>query len=102
RALAADGAAQSNHGRGAEQSDAYPGCAERRLFSSNCQVTSCYQLASGRSGYSLDFCNHRLWDGLDLGHQLAANVEDSAILVDILSRHFAQIMTGRKDFPRGG
>jgi hypothetical protein len=102
RTLAADRPAQGNPGRSAEQADPYAGRGKRCFFAGNRQVARCYQLASRRRGHPLHFCNDKLRDGLNLCHQIAANIKRSPILIDVLPHHRTQIMAGTEGLSRSG
>ena len=75
-ALAADGAAEGDHGRGAEQTDLHAGRGEGRLVRGDGQIAGGDELAAGGGGDALHLGDHRLWNRLDARHQLGADVED--------------------------
>jgi len=96
RALAANGAAEGHHRRGAEQADLDAGRGERGFFAGDGEVAGGDKLAAGGGGDALYFGDHRLRDGLQLHHQLRANVEGAAIVVEVLAHHLSEIVAGGK------
>src|SRR5208337_5139302 len=101
-ALAANGAAESDHGRGAEQANLDAGRGKACLVRSDGEVTGGHQLAAGGGGDALHLCDDRLRYGLDAGHKLGADVEDFAVVVEVTADHLAEVMAGGENFSRGG
>src|ERR1019366_3673142 len=100
-AFTADGAAERYHRRGAEQSNLDSGCGKPHFVGSDGQIAGGHQLAARRGCGSLHLGNHRLRNGLDLHHQVGANIEDLPVIIDVLARHFGQIVARAKDVSRG-
>jgi hypothetical protein len=99
-ALAADGAAQRHHGSGTEEPDAHAGRGERSLVGGDGQVAGRHQLASRRGSHALHLGNDGLGDGLELHHQLGADVEQQPVLVDVAPYHFREVVPGAEDLAR--
>ena len=78
-----------------------PGRAESGLIARDGEIARGHQLASGGSGDALHLRDHWLRDGLDLGHQLSADVEELAVIGDCAAHHFGQVVAGAEDFAGG-
>jgi hypothetical protein len=59
-------------------------------------------LASGGGSGALHLGDHRLRDGRNLHHQLAAQVENQAVFVDFAAGHLGEVVTGAEDASGGG
>ncbi len=100
-ALASDGARQGHHRRGAEEPDLHARRGERGFLGGDGEIAGGHQLASRGRRDALHFGDHGLRNGLHFLHQLAADVEDAAILVDVAAGHLRQIVAGAEDFAGG-
>jgi len=96
-ALAADGPGKGNHRSAAEQADQNTRSRELGVLGGDRQVTGSNQLAARRRGNSRDLRDDRLGDFLNTRHQFGADVENSAVVAEILPYHLTQVVPGGKD-----
>src|SRR5437016_2749499 len=61
------------------------------------QIARRHQLAARRPRTPLHLRDYRLENRLDLLHQLAADVEDFAVFVDVAPGHLREIVAGAED-----
>ena len=101
-AFPADGAGEGDHRRGAEEADLHAGRGEGGVLGGDGEIAGGDQLAAGRGGDTLDFGDDGLRDGLELLHQLGADIEDAAVFVDVAAGHLAEVVAGAEDLAGGG
>ena len=101
-ALAANGARERHHGRGTEQANTHAGSSEAGFFGGHHQIARGRQLAACGSGNALHFGDYRLWNRLNLLHQIGAGLEQLAIVAHRAAHHLIQIMPCGKDLARCG
>jgi hypothetical protein len=105
--LAADIAAECDHGGGAEQADIYAVHAEPRIVGGNGQIAGRDQLATRGGGDAVDLGDDGLGQGPDGGHDPCAGVEQPMEIgfatVGGLSAlgHFLEVVTGAECFAIG-
>lgn len=101
-ALAADGARQGDHRRGAEEPDLHAGRGEGSFLGGDGEIAGGHQLASGGRGDPLYLGDYGLRNGLQRLHETGADVEDAAVFIDVAAGHLGEIVAGAEDFARGG
>jgi hypothetical protein len=67
-----------------------PGVPKAASSAGDRQIAGGHQLASGGGGDALHFGDDRLRNGLDLHHELGADVEDAAVFVDVPAGHLGR------------
>src|SRR5215210_8384332 len=94
RFLLADGTAQGDHRRGAEETYFYAGGGEASLFGGDDQIAGGGELAAGGGRYAVDLGYDGLGYGLDGLHELAADVEEVAVETGFAPDHLGEVVAG--------
>ena len=93
--LAADGAGQCDHRRGAEQADIHPGRGEARGVGGHREVAGGDQLAPGGGGDAVHPGDHRLGQAHDVQHQAGAGGEGLLIRGAVgAGAYFPEVVAG--------